>query len=1071
MAHIDLGNLLVAEGFISEQDKQTIENVSGQTSAIFAKGVVALGIMDEVRLVDYISQKTNFEAVNRSDFENQDFNAVQAVDFPILQKLEVIPIKLEDKTLTVAMADPTDRGVVRELEFFSQLKVKAKVAPLSEIRGALAQIIPDYQSTSSPLELFVAHFFANRVQPHSTPEDFQSTNFARQDEGLEEDLDAFESQENFGEPLPGIEDIDTSALGDPDELEGTDLADEFSSDLEQSVADDSQSSAEEPSAKLDPFEAAADENTESLDSWDLTTAEDDYDVSMDGLFSDQEEGTEVVSETAGASESSGTSDDDGDLMPAFGIDSESLESDEGEASELTQSDDDQSLAKSAAEESDYTEDSSGEPGELDDFMSAMEMGAQDEDDPNLKPGEFFDFNDELEEGSAENEGLPTSDSETEIESSPDSLKAESDFGAESHEGSGDPAPEPFAQAGTAPEELTSDNELDDGTIDQAASGLDATEGESLDEISSENEPDNFEASLDEATTAKAPTNETKDPAQDSIDPVTGEAAAKETASDETAVEDQSADQGETELEAQAECTEQTSDMKTSAETNIDSLAAEGAVVDDTPSDVVTEKSATSDPVQPSETPAVEDSIIEDEDFATESLAADDSVIEDSALDDQMLEDPMLEDPIVEDPTLEGAATDDSELHIEESDQSLDSLIAQVNGEDSSTNEMATIEETHDVEGGTFPQNESELAYDEMSSTNLTAEGLEKVANDLQFDTTDIQIDDSEFDNIDFDSDLEGMSDAINEALNKGSEVEAGLVASGDLELTENDFVEDDLDLDMDSQDAQELFNKQNAESNDIAAAIASFSEKDEAQDAPPEQGTVHSAHVEAETDEPEASIDGSLPETTNELPAINEDLNAVDATIEDPGESEGFALDEDLGAAAVGELATLPAEFDIPVAGEQNTVQDPLDQDDLEEDLEARSDELMGQLNYGLVKLSFAKTLESASETVVEILKVAGLKDATLLPVSNPSAPIKSWGDALPLGADDLEMTEGKDTWVDQGEYTLVSTGNNKKNMILITRSEFTKDLAENQKEVLLKVVHLLDQRVQAFEEDLSSAS
>ena len=149
-----LGHLLVAEGLLSEQDRRTIHEASGSTPGAFAKGILALGLLGDEELAAFIADRTHFRVAAKDIFSEVDDRALGAIDTPLLRQLEVLPLRLDSNVLAVGMIDPLDRATVHQIEFFTGCKVRPLIATLKQVRTGLARLIPGYQPTPSPFEVF-----------------------------------------------------------------------------------------------------------------------------------------------------------------------------------------------------------------------------------------------------------------------------------------------------------------------------------------------------------------------------------------------------------------------------------------------------------------------------------------------------------------------------------------------------------------------------------------------------------------------------------------------------------------------------------------------------------------------------------------------------------------------------------------------------------------------------------------------------------------------------------------------------------------------------------------------------
>mgnify|MGYP003685221001 FL=1 len=148
-----LGSLLVKEGILTEQDRQTITKTCGQNSWSFAKCVLAMGMLDEDELSAFFADHTKFKVATRDLLDEIEDDILQAVDGRMIARLEILPISADTDTIKVAVVDPLDKGTIRQLEFFTGLQVDPVIAPLSQIYEGLHTLVPEFEPHGSALSL------------------------------------------------------------------------------------------------------------------------------------------------------------------------------------------------------------------------------------------------------------------------------------------------------------------------------------------------------------------------------------------------------------------------------------------------------------------------------------------------------------------------------------------------------------------------------------------------------------------------------------------------------------------------------------------------------------------------------------------------------------------------------------------------------------------------------------------------------------------------------------------------------------------------------------------------------
>ena len=140
-----LGALLVKEGLLTEQDRQTISKTCGQNSWAFAKCILAMGMLDEDELAAFFADHTKYSVAPRDFLEDIDTEILQRIDARMAARLEMLPIRANTDLVEVAVVDPLDKGTIRQLEFFTGLQAEPIIAPLSQIHEGLSRLLADFE--------------------------------------------------------------------------------------------------------------------------------------------------------------------------------------------------------------------------------------------------------------------------------------------------------------------------------------------------------------------------------------------------------------------------------------------------------------------------------------------------------------------------------------------------------------------------------------------------------------------------------------------------------------------------------------------------------------------------------------------------------------------------------------------------------------------------------------------------------------------------------------------------------------------------------------------------------------
>ena len=131
-----LGDLLVREGLItSEQLQQALEQQRA-TGMRLGYTLVKLGLIQEIEITKMLARQYRVPAVDLSRFE-VDEKIIKLIPPDVAVKHTVMPLKREGRTLTVAMADPTNVTVIDDLKFITRFDIFPVIAGEYTLRTAI----------------------------------------------------------------------------------------------------------------------------------------------------------------------------------------------------------------------------------------------------------------------------------------------------------------------------------------------------------------------------------------------------------------------------------------------------------------------------------------------------------------------------------------------------------------------------------------------------------------------------------------------------------------------------------------------------------------------------------------------------------------------------------------------------------------------------------------------------------------------------------------------------------------------------------------------------------------------
>src|SRR4051794_19437185 len=145
---IRIGDLLIQEGLITKEQLDMALKEQKQNGTRVGYNLVKLGFVPETELTKMLARQYKMPAVDLSKFE-VDPKIAKLIPGEMALKNLVLPLKRDGRTLTVAMADPTNMGVVEDLKFITRYDIFPVIAGEFTIRNVLEKI---FESSEAQLQ-------------------------------------------------------------------------------------------------------------------------------------------------------------------------------------------------------------------------------------------------------------------------------------------------------------------------------------------------------------------------------------------------------------------------------------------------------------------------------------------------------------------------------------------------------------------------------------------------------------------------------------------------------------------------------------------------------------------------------------------------------------------------------------------------------------------------------------------------------------------------------------------------------------------------------------------------------
>ena len=142
-----LGDILIQEGLLTED--QCKQALAEQKSSGHRLGyvLVSKGLVEENAITKVLARQYRMPAVDLSKFR-VDERIIKLIPADLAIKHNVLPLKREGRTLTVAMADPTNLGLIEDLKFITRYDLFPVIAGEYTLRKLIEQ---EYESSDQRL--------------------------------------------------------------------------------------------------------------------------------------------------------------------------------------------------------------------------------------------------------------------------------------------------------------------------------------------------------------------------------------------------------------------------------------------------------------------------------------------------------------------------------------------------------------------------------------------------------------------------------------------------------------------------------------------------------------------------------------------------------------------------------------------------------------------------------------------------------------------------------------------------------------------------------------------------------
>jgi type IV pilus assembly protein PilB len=127
-----LGDLLVKEKVITQEQLEQATKLQKETHARLASALVKLGFLSDEDVTNFLSRQYGVPAINLSYFEI-DPAVVKLIPYETAKRYQILPLSRVGASLTIAMVDPTNVFAMDDIKFMTGFNIEPVVASESSI--------------------------------------------------------------------------------------------------------------------------------------------------------------------------------------------------------------------------------------------------------------------------------------------------------------------------------------------------------------------------------------------------------------------------------------------------------------------------------------------------------------------------------------------------------------------------------------------------------------------------------------------------------------------------------------------------------------------------------------------------------------------------------------------------------------------------------------------------------------------------------------------------------------------------------------------------------------------------
>jgi type IV pilus assembly protein PilB len=177
MAKKKLGEILVEEGLISEEQLDNALTIQKGKNKKLGKVLIELGYVNEIQVAETLTKQLSLKLVDCSHYK-PDKEVLSLVSRDMAERKLVLPLEKKGRNLLIAMANPLDWETIEDLSFETSLKISVGISSENSILNAIEELYGTVDDTWEVLKELPSYdgveFVKEAVDEESQQANYQS---------------------------------------------------------------------------------------------------------------------------------------------------------------------------------------------------------------------------------------------------------------------------------------------------------------------------------------------------------------------------------------------------------------------------------------------------------------------------------------------------------------------------------------------------------------------------------------------------------------------------------------------------------------------------------------------------------------------------------------------------------------------------------------------------------------------------------------------------------------------------------------------------------------------------------